>query len=346
MNVRLGLVGFGAVQRAFIDILRKKTEYLDAKDLHVAVTAVSDMHLGAAFDAEGLDLDVLAGVTRDKGALAQLPNGSAEPDNARCVEPDLVTFLSEAAYTNPVDGEPSLSLCRQALGNGVHVITTNKGPIAFGYRELKHVGAQTGAYLGVEGTVMSGTPVLSWAHSCFPGDRVTSAKGILNGTANFILGQIEKGGSFDGALKTAQDLGYAEADPTADIEGHDVRLKVAILATLLFDADIHPQDIPTTGISGLSESEVRSALATGAHWKLIGEVSNTEAGLVAQVGPRLMGAGDALAAISGPINALSLTSEHLGPVMQSGPGAGLIETGYALFADIIRIGEDLKSAGA
>lgn len=336
-EIRIGLVGFGGVQRAFLDILRTQRQTLADQGLHITVTALSDRTLGVASDPAGLDLDALANQARVKGALASFPNGGAETDNSRCTDPNLVTVMSEAAYTNAVDGEPSLSLCRQAMANGVHVITVNKGPVAFGLGELLACGATSDAKLGLEGTVMSGTPVLHWAQTCLPGDTVTGARGILNGATNFILGQVEAGEAFDDALKTARDLGYLEADPTADIEGHDARLKVAILAKFLFGADIHPNDIPTQGITQLSVQDIRSAVADGARWKLIGEVSRQENGdVVAQVAPQCLPVSNPLAAVSGPTNALSLDTAHLGTITQTGPGAGYVETGYALFADLLR----------
>lgn len=345
MTIRLGLVGFGGVNRAFVDILRTQRDALVARGLDVRVTAISDRTLGAAHHPDGLDLGVLAGIERAKGGFSALPGGEAAAHNMRCADRGVVDVLVEASYTNPVDGEPSLSVCRHAVDQGVHVVTPNKGPIAFGYRDLIDRGRRTGAKVGAEATVMSGTPVLAWARTCFPGDTLTAAKGILNGTANFILGQMEAGEDFDAALGKAQELGYAEADPSADIEGHDVRLKVAILCNLLFDKDIHPSDIPTTGISGLTAHDVQSAAASGARWKLIGEASQTATGLTAKVEPQLLALSTPLASVSGATNALCLDSAHLGSVMQTGPGAGRIETAYGVFADLLTVvGEPALSA--
>lgn len=337
MTVRLGLVGFGGVNRAFLDIIRAKASTLSAQGHDLRITAISDRTLGAATHPDGLDQDALANQKRVKGALAHFPNGSAEPNNALCASRDHVDVLVEAAHTNAVNGEPSLSLCKQAMANGVHVVTVNKGPIAFGYRDLIDLGRKTGARLGLEGTVMSGTPVVRWAQTCLPGDTLTGISGILNGTANFILGQIEAGGSFQDALKTAQDLGYAEADPTADVEGHDVQLKVAILAALLFDEPIAPKDIPTTGISGLTETDIRTAPSQGAHWKLVGSVQRTPTGITASVAPQKLTLDKPLSTIAGATNGLTLHTEHLGDVLMTGPGAGRVETGYALFADLLSI---------
>jgi len=177
------------------------------------------------------------------------------------------------------------------------------------------------------------------------GLELNAVQGILNGTSNYVLGRMEAGLGLDEAISEAQALGYAEADPTADIGGSDVRLKVAILANELLGASIRPGDVETTGIQDITSDDVTQALAGGSRWKLIGEARREEDGrIVATVQPVALPADHPLAGISGATNAVSFTTDLLGAVTVSGPGAGRVETAYALISDIIAVDEFAKGA--
>lgn len=193
---------------------------------------------------------------------------------------------------------------------------------------------------------MSGTPVIRLAHKMLGGLELTAVQGILNGTSNYVLGRMEAGLRLDEAIAEAQDLGYAEADPTADIGGSDVRLKVAILANELLGASMNPpSDVETTGIQDIKSDDVAKALASGHRWKLIGEARREADGrVVATVKPIALQADHPLAGISGATNAVSFTTDLLGAVTVSGPGAGRVETAYALISDIMAVNEFVKGA--
>ncbi|MFC9420035.1 homoserine dehydrogenase, partial [Bacillus mobilis] len=247
-------------------------------------------------------------------------------------------IVVEATFTNPPTGEPAVSHVRWALESGKHVVTTNKGPVALHGIELTRLAEENGVRFEYEGSVMSGTPVLRLAKKMFAGLQIEGVQGILNGTSNYVLGQMETGLSLDQAVADAQALGYAEADPTADIEGSDVRLKVAILANELLGADITPQDVTTTGIQGITPDDVVRALGDGKRWKLIGQaVREADGSVAASVGPVSLPASHPLAGISGATNAVSFDTDLLGSVTVSGPGAGRIETAYALVSDIVAV---------
>lgn len=250
----------------------------------------------------------------------------------------MASDLVEATYTNPTDGEPALSHVRWALESGKHVCTTNKGPVALAGRALKALAVERGVSFEFEGSVLSGTPVLRTAERLLGGLKITGVQGIMNGTSNYILGRLEEGVDLPAAIAEAQALGYAEADPTADIEGHDVQLKVIILANEVLGARLRPEDVPCEGISAITPQEVRDAASKGLHWKLVGSATRQEDGSVeARVAPVALPADHPLAGISGPLNAVAFHTDLLGTVTVSGPGAGRIETAYALLSDIIAI---------
>lgn len=339
MNYKLALIGFGGVNRALVDLIMEKQVLLKKEhDLMLDIVAVSDIYFGSIINEDGLDLTKLSSLPQQEGALAHLQGGRKKADNQKLIVDGNADIIVEATFTNPETGEPAVSHCRSALNSGKHVITTNKGPIALYGQELSLLGGDNNAIIEYEGTVMSGTPVIGLAKNCLKGCEINGFKGILNGTANYILGRIEQGCGMDEAIKEAQEQGYAEADPTADIEGYDVMLKVTILANQLLGGNLKPTDIAREGIAGLTEDMIKQATRQGNRWKLIGKASKQKDGQIeASVSPICLNASDSLAGISGPVNAVSFETDLLGEVTISGPGAGKIETAYALLTDILAI---------
>ncbi len=180
--------------------------------------------------------------------------------------------------------------------------------------------------------------MLRFARDCLAGCQITGFRGILNGTSNFILGQIEGGASFQDALKEAQALGYAEADPTADIGGSDVRLKTLILAQEFLGYRGPTTDVEMQGIADLKDVDVRAAPAQGRRWKLIGEGRRGADGvMLLSVRPVALPLTDPLAGVGGAMNAITFSTDLLGDVTVSGPGAGRMETAFALLSDILAI---------
>jgi homoserine dehydrogenase len=270
-------------------------------------------------------------------SFAGRDGGSADPRNEWVIRHMPSDIVVEATYTNPTDGEPALSHVRWALESGKHVCTTNKGPVALAGQELKAL-AEHGVSFEFEGSVVSGTPILRTAQRLFGGLQVEGVQGILNGTSNYILGRLEEGLDLPAAIAEAQERGYAEADPTADLEGHDVQLKLMILASEVLGASLRREDVPCEGISGLTPREVQDAASKGLHWKLIGSARRRADGTVsAKVAPQALAAPHPLAGTSGAVNAVAFSTDLLGTVTVSGPGAGRIETAYALLSDIIAI---------
>ncbi len=184
-------------------------------------------------------------------------------------------IVCEATFTNPDDGEPAVSHVRWALESGKNVCTTNKGPVALRGRELAALAEQQGVRFEFEGAVISGTPMIRLAQQMFTGLALNGVEGILNGTCNYILGRMEAGLDLGEAVQEAQDLGYAEANPTADLEGFDVQLKVLILANELLGANLQLKDIRREGISAITPVDIRAAASTGRRWKLIGSARRT-----------------------------------------------------------------------
>ena len=339
MHYNIALVGFGGVNRALADIIATDPEkFYCEMGFNLRIVAVSDMFLGSVYSPEGIDLDLLTTLPAAQGACAELPNGKATADNEDIIKNSNTDIVVEATITDSMTGQPATSHCRWALSAGKHVSTTNKGPLAFAEKELTALALKNNVGFEYEGVVMSGTPVLRFADKLLKGSGINKFAGIVNGTANYVLGLVEQGYTFADAITSAQQQGYAEADPSADIEGKDVMLKVIVLANRLWDANLTQENVQCQGITGLTETMVKQAAAEGYHWKLLGKASKQEDGsIVASVSPEKLSIVHPLACISGAVNAITFTSGMLGDVTVSGPGAGRIETAYAILSDIIAI---------
>jgi len=335
---RLALIGFGNVGQGLAEILRDRgAELAQTVGAEFVITAVSDLLKGSVYDPQGLDAgELLTAVGRD-GTLGSVVTPGSGWDALETIAQSNADVVVELSYTDLATGQPALDHIRAALAGGKHVITTNKGPIALAYPELADLAAQNGVCLGVEGTVMSGTPALRLGQELLAGAGVRRIQGILNGTTNYILTQMEGGATYAAALAEAQARGYAEADPTGDVEGVDAAGKVVILANLLMGEALTMADVRRTGISGLTAEDVAEAAAAGERWKLIGSVERENGRVQAGVQPVRLPVSHPLAGVSGATNAITYSTDLLGDVTLVGPGAGRMETGYALISDLLAI---------
>jgi homoserine dehydrogenase len=206
------------------------------------------------------------------------------------------------------------------------------------FGELEDLARQHGVKLGVEGSVMSGTPTLRLGRELLGAAHIRKIQGILNGTTNYILTKMEAGASYPEALAEAQALGYAEADPTGDVEGFDAAGKVVILARLLMNEQMHMEDVDRSGITHLTSDDIKTASAAGERWKLIGSLERDSQGkLLAKVKAERLPTSHPLAGVSGATNAAHFTTDLVGDVTLIGPGAGRLPTGYAVIEDVLAI---------
>jgi homoserine dehydrogenase len=217
------------------------------------------------------------------------------------------------------------------------VTTSNKGPLALFSNELLDLADANDVEFLYEGTVMAGTPLLNLLRETLAGSEISEMKGILNGTTNYILTQMEAGMDYAAALKQAQELGYAEAVPDADVLGWDALAKVTILANTVFGAALSPDDTPCTGITEITSEQIAAAAVDGKRYKLIGRVWRDGDAVRASVAPQQLDLSHPLAGVGGATNAMTITTDTLGDVTIVGPGAGRRETGFALLIDLIAI---------
>ena len=338
---RIAIVGFGVVGRGIGSILHDKREFLKScYDFDFDVVGISDLIWGTVYNSGGIDLGKALELVNKKEKLD--PLGKVLPDSLAMIRETDYDILLEITPTNMETGDPGYSHIKEALKRGKHVATTNKGPIALYYRELSELAVQNNAELRFEGTVLSGTPVINMALKDLAGCEFSEIRGILNGTTNFILTEMEKGKSYEEALKEAQRLGYAEAKPDADVEGWDAMAKIIIMANVVMGGDVSKDDVPRTGITGLTIEDVENARKAGKKWKLVGRAWREGGKVKAEVAPMEVDPDDFLYHVQGVLNAVVFSTDIIGDVTVVGRGAGSKEAGYALLTDMLDIHRKLK----
>lgn len=338
MEYRLALIGFGTVGQGFVEILRDRSVDLTEQfGVRYRITGVCDARLGSVHDPAGLDPEALLEAVRDGGGLESLAAPDLGWDAIRLAEQGAADVLVELSFTDLETGEPATTHVRRALESGKHVVTTNKGPIALHWPELSALATERGLQIGAEGTVMSGTPTVNLGLNLLRAADVRAVRGILNGTCNYILTRMEAGASYEDALNEAQAKGYAEADPSGDVEGFDAAGKVVILGNLLMGEPLTMEDVDRTGISGLTLDDIASAAEAGERWKLIGSLERGPDGVKAVVAPQRVPLSHPLSSVGGAMNAVTFETGILGEVTLVGPGAGRLETGYSVLVDLLEI---------
>ncbi len=346
MKRKLAIIGFGTVGQGLCEILLSRSEFLKSKyDFDPEIVAVCDKLLGSIFCDDGLDIRQLLDLVKSEGSIENYRSTSEIQrgwDALKTIQQSDADIICELTYTDIKTGQPAIDHCKTALESGKHVVTSNKGPAALRYKELTELALKRGVHFMIEGTVMSGTPVLNLARNEFAGNQISAIRGILNGTTNFILTNMEKGRSYDDVLEEAQKLGYAEADPTADVEGFDALAKVIILANVIMDASLSPDQVSCKGISHITLEDIEQARKENKRWKLIGEIQKDDNVITASVSAKKVDLLHPLAGVSGATNAITFSTDLLGDVTIIGAGAGKIETGFSILSDILEINNNSK----
>lgn len=233
---------------------------------------------------------------------------------------------------------PAYEYIRKAIEMGKHVVTANKAVIASYGKELIQLANERKVLLRFEGSVGGGIPIIAALSKSLAANEIEAIVGIINGTTNYILTQMTRYGmDFKTALHLAQEKGYAEADPTSDIEGEDAAFKLSILAFIAFGVQVPPQDIPREGITRISEKEIQYAAQLGYTIKLLAVARKHEGKIDIHVHPALVPNTHPLAAVNDEFNALFIKGDAVGEIMMYGKGAGSLPTGSAVVSDIMDV---------
>lgn len=316
--MRLALYGFGNVGRALARLLV-------ATNVPFTVTALVTKRHGAVVFDGGIDLaTILAGT--DLSGSAVPPVGRMPAD-----------ILVEMTPLDPVRGEPALGYIREALGAGMHVVTANKGPIARAYRELDALARKNDRLLRFEATLADCLPVFTLRRSALPLAKISSIRGIVSSTNNHILTAAAAGVPFASALAEAQRLGIAEADPRNDLEGHDAAAKATILANVLMDGDLSPEDVSREPVDERATEAARVAAASGGRVRPIIEVARRNGRLVASFGPRRVDPLDPLYAVDDFSMGLVFETDLAGRVVVQLHDPHVDQVAYAILTDLLEI---------
>jgi homoserine dehydrogenase len=341
-DVRLWIVGLGTVGQWLLRALHEHAARLEGRyGFAPAVMGAASARHGFVYSADGLDpLTALEHVSSGR-PLNELPgvrHWQSAVEGLRATEADVLVEVTASPAEN---GEPGVMHMREALRRGIPVVTSNKWPVALHGVQLAALAREQGVAFRAESTVMSGTPVLSTLVDGLAGAMPTAVRGILNATANFILTRMEQGASYADALSEAQDLGLAERDPTADVEGYDATAKAMILAGLVFGRQLLLEDVVRRGITRIDRAQIEAARSGGAHVKQLVTLEFPDADdaneFVARVEPAFLLGDDPLASISGVVNAIICRADPVGEVMVTGPGAGPELAGQGVFSDLIAV---------
>ena len=344
MMFNIAFIGYGTVGQGLTEILLEKKELLKEKyNFEYKIVAISDLMKGAVYDEDGLDMKSILTLVQNGKKLDEYPTGIKGMDSLATIEKTNADTIVEVTYTDVKTGEPALTHIKAALNAGKHVVSTNKGPVVKQVMDLIDLAAKNKVHYGFEGVVLAGTPALNLAKFTLAGNSIKGFKGILNGTTNYILTRMEEGMSYEQALQKAQDLGYAEADPTGDVEGLDALGKVVILSNVVLGKHLSWKDVQRKGITHITADDIQKAKDEGKRWKLIGSAEiQSDGSLQATVSPEKLPLSDPLAGVSGATNALTYYTDELGPVTIVGPGAGRRETGFSLLIDLLEINRKLS----
>jgi homoserine dehydrogenase len=338
--MRIILVGYGVVGKGVTTILsRRYSENLKDTGFNPKIVAIADID-GAVINPRGLSPEKLEAIKQRGYPISKDPDfgrpGISALDVIELVEAEVVV---EVTPVNIKTGEPALSHITKAFKTGKHVVTTNKGPLALAMPALTELAEYNNVYLRFSGTVGGGTPMLEFAKRCLAGDRILAIRGILNGTTNYILTEMSQNHvTFQDALSNAQKLGYAEREPSMDIDGFDTACKVVILSNWIMNKKITLKDVDRTGIRDVTLQALEEAAKRNSTIKLIGSIEGDKA----TVKPTEIPLTNPLC-VSGVLNAITFSTEYAAEQTLIGRGAGGIETASAVLRDLLDIRRKLAT---
>ena len=309
--VKIGILGVGTVGSAVANILETNADILEARAGKKIVVKSG----------------VVKNLSKDRGVSIKLSDNPLDVVNDP--EIDIVVELMGGV-------EEPYELVKQALENGKAVVTANKALLAYHRYELQTIAGDIP--LMYEASTAGGIPIIGALRSGLAANHIESIQGIMNGTTNYMLTKmINEGAQYDEILKEAQELGYAEADPTFDVGGFDASHKLLILASIAYGIDAKPEDILIEGIQNITSTDVDFAKEFGYEIKLLGIAKKTDAGVELRVHPTMIPASSMIAKVDGVMNAVSVVGDRVGETMYYGPGAGGDATASAVIADIVDI---------
>lgn len=335
MIYNLCILGLGNVGKALVKLLHDKTSELRERyGIEWRLTGLASRRQGWLVNLAGFDpAQVLASKAEELAGAAAF----TAPNLAEWLKAAQAHTLFEFTSLNPETGQPAIDYICTALKQGVHVITANKGPVVQAYHDLKALAAAHRKQFLFEAVVMGGAPIFSLFRNALPATNLLRFRGILNSTTNLIITEMEGGLTFEQAVRKAQDLGIAETDPSADVDGWDAAVKVSALATVLMDVPLRPQAVAREGIRALTPQAVQSARMLGRPFKLICRAEKQNGVVKASVRPEQVPISDPLAGVRGASSMIQFQTDTLYGLTLSEQDPDAYTTAYGPLADFIEV---------
>jgi len=321
-KVGVGLIGLGTVGSGVVEILRRHRDDFARR--------------------AGVEIDLVRFADRDPGRAAALglPAGAFTTEAADVLADPAVDVVIELIGGTGV----ARTVVLDALRAGKSVVTANKALMAAHGQEVMEAAADAGVDIMFEAAVGGGIPIISPLKHCLVSNEILAVTGIVNGTTNYILTRMtEDGADYPAALAEAQAHGYAEADPTADVDGHDAAAKIAILASIAFNSRVTVEQVPVEGIRAIAPSDIRYAAEMGYVIKLLAIARRADGGIDVRVHPAMIPAEHPLAKVGGVYNAIYVTGDAVGETMFFGEGAGSLPAASAVVGDVIEVARHIRS---
>ncbi|MBS4026522.1 MAG: homoserine dehydrogenase, partial [Clostridia bacterium] len=336
--MRLAIVGFGGVGRALLKLIEDKKEDLIKSGLDLKVCYIVDI-VGGVYDPNGINLDNLIQFLSVERDISLYPNfGSKDINFNTIITNNDIDLLVEMTPTNKETGEPGMTHIKESLLNGINVVTSNKGPILLAYEELSNIAFNNNVQLGIGCTTGGALPTINAGLFDMAGSNILSIEGVLNGTTNFILADMEENETtYEESLQKAQKLGIAETNPTLDVGGWDTASKLLILTNVLMNQNKKLSDMSIEGITEITPQDIKNAAAEGKKYKLVGKTQLNEDGVSMSVKLEKLDDSHSLYGVSGKNKAVKYTSDTLGDLTIIGGASGLIPAAASVLRDVINI---------
>ena len=344
MILRVAIIGFGNVGQEFAKMLLSERDWLlKSKGLDIEVVAISTRSRGALISDRALDLERALNAIQRDGTLSTYDSAYTDLSPIQIIERTVADMMVELTTLDIDSGQPATDHIAKALGCGLDVVTANKGPIAHAYNELRALARSRGVHLRFEGTVMDGAPVFSLVERTLPGCEVIGLTGILNSTSNFILTEMAAGKTKEEAVSEAQRRGFAEADPSLDLDGWDAAAKITALAHVMMGANLKPNAVDRTGIGDVTVESLTEAKASGEKVRLIATAKRIDGEVMLKVAPERIRSDIAFWTVDGTSSALTISTDLMGDITILEQNPSVTQTAYAVFSDLIHIVESIRS---
>lgn len=341
--MRIAIIGYGGVGRAFLQLLTNKKDELFKEGIEPRVKYVISSK-GGVYDPYGIDIEKFVDYSKLNKDITNYPTGESKNITFNSLlENKDVDIVIEMTPTNVKTGEPGITHITKSLENGFHVITANKGPILLAYKKLNEIAKKNNVQLGIGCTSGGALPTINGGIIDMAGSTIQSIEGVLNGTTNFILNEMENEKvEYKEALEKAQRLGIAETNPTLDVEGWDTATKLLILTNVLMNEEKTIDDISIQGITSIKASDIYEASREGRKYKLIGRTTRKNEGLEMMVRLEKLDQDNPLFGVDGKNKAVRYTSDTLGDLTIIGGASGVIPAAASILRDLINIKRGYK----